>query len=131
MIKTKLPILETNIDEENKKIIKVEKDIEVFVDTSLFAEERWEANFPINAKNETLFAYLERISAADLVHDKAYLLSNMKAFYCFLESKELPSFKDFCLLFDGANSDYVKKLIDKMEFVFNLVLKSSATNSKN
>ena len=49
MIKTKLPVIEKEIA-ENKLVIK-EKEIDVSIDTSLYAEERWEANFPHNAKN--------------------------------------------------------------------------------
>ena len=55
MIKTTLPTFETSLDEKTKKLVTVEKEIVVTIDTSLFAEQRWEANFPHNAKNETLF----------------------------------------------------------------------------
>ncbi len=131
MIKTTLPVIEMSIDEISKKLVKVEKNIDVNVDTSIFAEERWEANFPENAKMETLFAYLERVNNGGLVKDKSYLISNLKAFYCFLESEQLPSFKSFCQLFDGSDSEYVTKLTDKMSFVFNLVLQSSTVSTKN
>lgn len=131
MIATTLPIVETTIDEKEEKLVKVEKSIDVNIDTSIFAEERWEANFPEIAKRETLFAYLERVSNAGLLKDKVYLLSNLKAFYCFLESDKLPCFKSFCQLFDSADGEYVTKLTDKMYFVFNLVLKGSTVSTKN
>ena len=84
MIKTKLPVQEKEINEQNK-LVKTERQIDVEIDTSLFAEERWEQNFPHNAKNETLFAYVERIRKAGLMESKAHILSNLKALYCFLE----------------------------------------------
>ena len=61
MIKTKLPVFESHIDEKTNKLVVIDKEIDITIDTSLFAEERWEANFPHNAKNETLFAYIERL----------------------------------------------------------------------
>ena len=58
MIKTTLPVVEKSINEQAKKIVVNKKSINVTIDTSLFAEERWEQNFPVNAKRETLFAYM-------------------------------------------------------------------------
>lgn len=53
MIKTTLPVVEKQIDAEGKLVVN-KKNINVAIDTSLFAEERWEQNFPHNAKSETL-----------------------------------------------------------------------------
>ena len=131
MITTKLPIIEKSIDEKNKKILANEREIDVTIDTSLFAEERWEANFPINAQKETLFAYIERIKNTGLIESKAHILSNLKALYCFMEGKDIADFKSFCQLFDLADEKYLNKLIDKIKFVFDIVLQGSAANQKN
>lgn len=131
MIPTTLPVIEKTINEENNILISKEKTIKVSIDTSLFAEERWEANFPLNAKNETLFAYIERVKNAGLMESKAHILSNLKALYCFMEGSEIADFKSFCQMFDLADENYLNKLIDKIKLVFNLVLESSATTSKN
>ena len=40
MITTKLPIIDKQIDEQNNKILTNERDIDVTIDTSIFAEER-------------------------------------------------------------------------------------------
>ena len=130
MIKTKLPVQEKEINEQNK-LVKTERQIDVEIDTSLFAEERWEQNFPHNAKNETLFAYIERIRKAGLMESKAHILSNLKALYCFLESKELPDFKSFLKLFDLADAEYLTRLVDKIKFVFEIALKTATANAKN
>ena len=130
MIKTKLPVQEKEINEQNK-LVKTERQIDVEIDTSLFAEERWEQNFPHNAKNETLFAYVERIRKAGLMESKAHILSNLKALYCFLESKELPDFKSFLKLFDLADAEYLTRLVDKIKFVFEIALKTATANAKN
>ena len=131
MLNTKLPIVKKSFDETTQKLNVVQEEIEVLVDTSLFAEERWEANFPINAKKETLFAYIERVKDTGLIESKANILSNLKALYCFLEGKDIADFKSFCQLFDLAEGEYLNKLIEKIKFIFELVLKSSTTNSKN
>ena len=129
MIKTKLPVIEKEIA-ENKLVIK-EKEIDVSIDTSLFAEERWEANFPHNAKNETLFAYIERVKNAGLLESKAHILSNLKALYCFMEGDAIADFKSFCQLFDLADGERLNKFVEKIKFVFNLVLSGSAVDQKN
>lgn len=102
MIKTTLPIVEKAI--ENDKLVTAKKTIDVKIDTSIFAEERWESNFPQNARRETLFAYVERIKT-DGLNDKAHILSNLKALYCFIEGDAIPDFKSFCQMFDIADGE--------------------------
>lgn len=131
MIKTKLPVVEKTIDEATNALIVKEKEIDVAIDTSLFAEERWEANFPHNAKNETLFAYIERVQKAGLLENKAHILSNLKALYCFMEGAEIADFKSFCQLFDLADGARLEKLVDKIKYVFGIVLNSSTVSGKN
>ena len=131
MIKTKLPVVEKTIDEATNALIVKEKEIDVAIDTSLFAEERWEANFPHNAKNETLFAYIERVQKAGLLENKAHILSNLKALYCFMEGTEIADFKSFCQLFDLADGARLEKLVDKIKYVFGIVLNSSTVSGKN
>lgn len=130
MIKTKLPVQEKEIDAQNQ-LVKNEREIEVEIDTSLFAEERWEQHFPHNAKNETLFAYVERIKKAGLIESKEQILCNLKALYCFLESKELPDFKSFLKLFDLADAEYLTRLVDKIKFVFEIALSTATADAKN
>lgn len=131
MIKTTLPIVEKTIDEQSEKLIVVEKTIDVTVDTSLFAEERWETNFPHNAKNETLFAYIERIQSAGKIDDKTHIMSNLKALYCFMDGESISDFKSFCQLFDIADSVYFDKLVKKIKFVFQMAINGSASSAKN
>lgn len=51
MIKTKLPLLEKEIDGDGKLVVN-KSEIEIGIDTSLFAEERWESNFPRKQKRK-------------------------------------------------------------------------------
>ena len=131
MIKTKRPAVEKTIDEASNALVAKDKEIDVVIDTSLFAEERWEANFPHNAKSETLFAYIERVQRAGLMDSKTHILSNLKALYCFMEGEEIADFKSFCQLFDLADGARLEKLVDKIKYVFNIVLNSSTVSSKN
>ena len=129
MIKTKIPVQDKEINAENKLVV-AEREIEVKIDTSLFAEERWEQNFPHNAKNETLFAYVERIQNAGVVGG-ANIVSNLKALYCFMESDAIPDFKSFLQMFDLADAEYLTRLVDKIKFVFEIALSTATANAKN
>ena len=128
MIKTTLPIVEKAI--ENDKLVATKKSIDVKIDTSIFAEERWESNFPQNASRETLFAYVERIKT-DGLNDKAHILSNLKALYCFIEGDAIPDFKSFCQMFDIADGEYLNELTSKMRVVFDIALNGSVVTQKN
>ena len=116
MINTTLPVLETELDEAKGELIRKTHDIKCKIDVSVFAERRWEENFPANAKTETIFAYVERMNGKDL-KNPAYLLSNLKAIYCFIVSDEI--------------ADYLTRLINKIKFVFEIALKATTTNAKN
>lgn len=129
MLKTTLPIIEQKI--ENDKLVVTKKNIDVSIDTSIYAEERWEANFPTNAKSETLFAYIERVQNSGDLNNKAHIVSNLKALYCFLEGDAIADFKSFCQMFDMVDEEYVQELVNKIKFVFSLVLKSSTATPKN
>lgn len=129
MFKTKLPVKE-RIEGDNGKVITQEREIAIMVDTSIFAEERWEKNFPANASRETVFRYVERVHEDGML-DKAHILSNLKALYCFIESDELSDFKSFCQLFDLADGKYLETLCDKIKWIFSIVLDSSVATSKN
>lgn len=131
MVKTKLTTVEKTLDEASNSLVIEEKDIIVTVDTSIFAEERWESNFPHNALKETLFAYIERVKKSGKIESQAHILSNLKALYCFVESDKIPDFKAFCQLFDLADVNRLKRLIEQIKYVFELVLTSSAVSEKN
>lgn len=130
MIKTTIPTLEKEIDDNGKLVVK-ESVIDVAIDTSLFAEERWESNFPAQARSETLFAYVERVGKSGLTDNKAHILSNLKALYCFMDSDKLPDFKSFLKLFDLADMEYLTRLTDKIKYVFEIALSTATVNSKN
>ena len=86
MVKVRIPFNDREI--VNGKIKNNPGEIVAHIDTTVFAEERWQKHFPENAKNETLFAYVERITNQNKTASKDVVMihSNLKALYCFLES---------------------------------------------
>lgn len=126
MINTTLPVFETELNEKSGELIHKTRDIKCKIDVSLFAEKRWEENFPANAKNETLFAYVERVGEKDL-KNPAYLMSHLKAVFCFIESDEIADFNAFLRLFDIAGGECLTRLLDKIKFVFEIALKAAAS----
>lgn len=129
MIKTKLPLLEKEIDGDGKLVVN-KSEIEIGIDTSLFAEERWESNFPAQAKTETLFAYVERIGKAGLADSKAHILSNLKALYCFIDSDKLPDYKSFLKLFDWRTASILPPLPIKSNTFLKLHFKGQRQTQK-
>ena len=121
MINTTLPVLETELDEAKGELIRKTHDIKCKIDVSVFAERRWEENFP---------AYVERMNGKDL-KNPAYLLSNLKAIYCFIVSDEIADFDSFLQMFDMSDIEYLTRLINKIKFVFEIALKATTTNAKN
>lgn len=130
MVRTTLPIRETEVAADGSVTV-LRRKIKVAVDTSIYAEERWETFFPKNAERETLFAYIERIENSGLIGSPAHLLSNMKALFCFIESDELPDFKAFCRMFELSDVEESKRLIEKIKDVFEIALSGSASTAKN
>lgn len=131
MIKTKLPLRERHFDDETKKIIVTETEIEVNIDTSIYAEARWESTFPNNAKNETIFAYMERIGKPKHEKDVAWALSILKAVYCVIEAEQIATYKAFLQMLDLSDAEYSTRLINKLRFIFEAALESSSVDRKN
>ncbi|MBS1362729.1 MAG: hypothetical protein HPY96_00635 [Bacilli bacterium] len=131
MMKIKIPFNDREL--VNGAIVNNHREIVAYVDTTVFAEERWQKHFPENARNETLFAYVERINNQNKTASKDAVMihSNLKALYCFLESDNLPTFKTFVQLFDLSDSVTLEKQVKVLQNVFNTVLHSSAISQKN
>ncbi len=130
MLKTTLPKYSSSIDESRNEIVTTKVYISVTIDTSIFAQQRWEANFPVQAATETLFAYIERIQTNEVL-DIATAISQLKALYCLLEADEISTFKSFLQMFDLSNAKCFEELTDRIRYVFNLVLNSASASPKN
>lgn len=122
-----LPIFTQELVDD--KIITKEKTAAFDVDTSIYSEERWEQNFPELAKREGLFQYIERIDKSKDVSERVRVSAMLKAVYCFLESKEIPTYKSFAQLFSVSAPEYTQKLIDRLTSIFKQILNGSATKN--
>lgn len=131
MIKIKIPLNDREI--VDGKIKNNPGEIVAHLDMTVFAEERWQKHFPENAKNETLFAYVERMQKQNKTSkkDMVTIISNLKALYCFLKSDELPTFKTFAQLFDLSDQVTLDKQVKVIREAFDIVLQSSAISQKN
>nr|DAK09839.1 MAG TPA: hypothetical protein [Caudoviricetes sp.] len=131
MIKIKIPLNDREI--VDGKIKNNPGEIVAHLDMTVFAEERWQKHFPENAKNETLFAYVERMQKQNKISkkDMVTIISNLKALYCFLKSDELPTFKTFAQLFDLSDQVTLDKQVKVIREAFDIILHSSAISQKN
>lgn len=120
MMVVKLPILKKEL--KNGEIIKTKEEIEVEIDTSFLAHLKWEEQFQktvgysLAVYTEMLYRILE-----DENKSKAHFLSLLKWLYCHVNSDKLPTFKDFCKMFDY---EIVDEIIEKIVVVFDEVGKS-------
>lgn len=131
MIKTTLPTLTREYDEENDEIIDQRGEIEVIIDTSIAAEELWEKKFPKEAEKEDFMTYVDRIKNVNNGSLKGDLISKLKVIYCFIESKDIPTFIDFERMFDVTAQSYYEELTNKLNKVFTRILSDSTVTPKN
>ena len=121
-MKAKLPIITKDEIVDGKRIFEyAEKEVEI--NTSLTCQIRWEANFPEQAKRESIIDYAKRMKDLN-TQDPAVVLSRLKAIYCFIEID--CSFIEFIRLFDMTQPAYLKKLEKTIEDAFQVVFSSAA-----
>lgn len=112
------------IKNENGK--RVRKSMTLKVDTSFYAHYKWEEKFQ-EQMGMTLTEYtakVKRLFEKDELN-KADFVSLMKMLYCYVESDELPTFKDFLKIFDA---EVAKEIIDAIGNVLNEVGESVSKN---
>lgn len=125
-MKIQLPVLEQSF--VNGKIISTEKIASFDIDTSVYSEERWEQNFPDLAKNEGLFQYIERIQK-NSVTERVKVACMLKAVYCFIESEEIPTYKEFAQMFNLSTPDYTTRMIGALHSAFEAILNGSSVKN--
>lgn len=121
-----LPTIEKTYNEDTKQIIRKEGTLKVNVDTSFQAHLKWEEQFADTLKCD-LLTYTERVKkiTKDKEQAKAQFLSLLKWLYCYIDSDDLPTFKDFCKLFDYEIADKIlSKIGSVLEEVGNFASKN-------
>lgn len=106
----RIPTIKKEIVDE--KVIVTRNEIDVQIDTSFLAHLKWEEHFQETLKYD-LTIYTEMVKAWIKNPDtaKAHFLGMLKLLYCYINSDKLPTFRDFCKLFDYDIADEVLKKI--------------------
>lgn len=108
---------------KNGQVEKIKGTFTADLDMSLASQIRFEAKFPELAKNEDLLGYAQRLKDIKEL-STAVILSDMKILYCWFDTDL--TFIEFLKLFDLTDIDYVKRLMEEIKTVFDLILNGSA-----
>lgn len=108
---------------KNGQLEKIKGTFTADLDMSLASQIRFEAKFPELAKNEDLITYAQRMKDVKEL-STAVILSNMKILYCWFDTDL--TFIEFLKLFDLTDIDYIKKLMEEIKNIFDLILNGSA-----
>lgn len=121
-----IPTIEKTYDEETKSVVVKKGSMPVDVDTSFQAHLKWEEQFGATM-NCDLSTYTDRVRSwvKDPEKAKIQFLGMLKLLYCYINSPDLPTFRDFCRLFDY---DIADEIINKIKCVLEEVGKFSSKN---
>lgn len=122
-----IPVLKQEL--VNGKVVSTEENTVFDVDTSVYSEERWEQNFPMLAQKEGLFQYIDHVQKNTEVAENVRVAAMLKAVYCFLEAKEIPTYKSFAQMFKLSDPEYTERLIKRLTEVFKQILGGSSTKN--
>ena len=125
-MRLELPLLHQELRDD--EVVSIRSSTVFEIDTSVYAEERWEQNFPKLAEKESLFQYVDRVKG-DSTTDRVRLTAMLKAVYCFIESDAVPTYKDFAKLFSLSDSAYTEELISKLITAFKAITGSSSVKN--
>lgn len=109
----KLPTIKRVYDEETGKTEIIRGELPVEIDTSFRAHLKWEEQFQA-AVGYDLTTYTQIVTSwvKDPDRAKAHLVGLLKFLFCFINTDKLPTFRDFCGLFDFEIADEILKKIN-------------------
>jgi len=115
-----------NRKEINGEIIVEKKMMNLEIDTSFKAHLKWEQHFEEKEKCD-LTEYSARIKkwSQQKATSQKHFLGLLRFLYCYVNSKELPTFSDFCGLFDY---EVAEEILDAISKVINEIGNSSSKN---
>lgn len=128
MIKFKMPVLEQEL--VNNEIVNSRKEMTCFLDVSAASQEVWEREFPLQAKQEGLFDYIERIrvQASDKDARISTVISALKAIYCMIRFEKPMTKDEFLSLFSFTDKEYFNELVARLLKIFELVYPDDRKN---
>ena len=108
------------------KIITEKKMMNLEIDTSFKAHLKWEQYFQEDLKCD-LTDYSEKVAkwSKDSKTSQSHFLGMLKFLYCYVNSKELPTFSDFCGLFDY---EVAEEILDEITKVITEIGNSATKN---
>ncbi len=124
MIRIKLPVLEQEFVDD--KIVSSRSEIDCYIDMSALAQERWEREYPNQAKNEALFDYVTRLDKEPKSPSK--VISMLKVLYCFIQFDKYKSKDEWLSMFSLSDAQYLTELTDKLSKVFKAIYPDDRKN---
>lgn len=120
----KIPVIKKEF--VNGEIVANRRELPVDIDTSYKAHLKWEEQFQ-GQMGCDLVTYTERVRQwiQSPEQTKTHLVGMLKLLYCYVNSKELPTFSDFLGLFD------VEVQAEILEKIKTVLEESTKTASKN
>jgi len=122
----KLPYLVKTFDDTTNKMKVEEKELTVELDMSFKAHLKWEEKFQA-AVGYDLNTYTTKVEK--WIKNEELALANfigiMKLLYCYINSKDLPTFSSFLGMFDIQIAD---KILTKLNVVIEEVRKTASKN---
>ena len=122
----KIPTLQRKFNEETQKVESKREEMTVSIDTSFLAHLKWEEQFQ-STLGISLAEYVERVKVwiKDQEMAKANFLGMLKLLYCYVNSDNLPTFKEFIKLFEP---EIAEEIIKKIATVLDEITKTAAKN---
>lgn len=128
-MKFKLPLLEEEFNIETKEVKSTKTYLDCEFDFSIDAQQRWEENFPEQAKLYDVFDFVERMKNVE-VKDVASAGIALKIIYCFLIFKDHITFREFTRMFDSTNEEYFNELKGILNDVLTYIFSRSDSKKK-
>lgn len=128
MIKFRLPVLEQEL--VGKEIVSSTKEMVCFLDISAAAQEVWEREFPVQAKREGLFDYIERVKEQTSGEKPSIssVVSALKAIYCMIKFEKPMTKDEFLSLFSFTDKQYFNDLVARLLSIFEVVYPEERKN---
>lgn len=117
----KIPTIERYIDDLGN-VQKKQGEMKVQIDTSFLAHLKWEEQFqPSVGYDLATYTAMVREWIKDENKQKTHFVGMLKLLYCYVNSDEIPTFKEFAKLFDYEIAD---QILNKISAVLEEVNKS-------
>jgi hypothetical protein len=112
--------------EIDEKIVTERKMMSLEIDTSFKAHLKWEQYFQ-EKEGCDLTEYSQKVAkwSEETSTGKKHFLGLLKFLYCYVNSKELPTFSDFCGLFDY---EVAEEILDEISKVINEIGSPASKN---